>query len=297
VAKQYFTVPDDPRDRLGTEFRALQLLRSCGIATVPAPIAMDAGARCAVFEFLPGDDDIRQATDLLTDLRMVAGRSGAAAAAPASEACFSLDAIAGNLCSRLSRLRALSDAAPGAGELRRFLSVRVDPFLSRLEAWTVEQARIHGLRRDATLPLDQRTLSPSDFGFHNALRDEHGRLMFVDFEYFGWDDPAKTIVDFLHHPAMEMSANQRRTFAAGVLKGFSDLRGLEARARIVYPWFGLKWCLILLNEFVPSDLARRRFAGSAGARSADELRHQLDRAARLLDRVDTEYRHNPYFDE
>jgi hypothetical protein len=34
-----------------------------------------------------------------------------------------------------------------------------------------------------------------------------GTLAFVDFGNFGWDDPAKTIVDYLLHPGMawEMS--------------------------------------------------------------------------------------------
>ena len=56
---------------------------------------------------------------------------------------------------------------------------------------------------EAELPVEQRTLSPSDFGFHNALRRPDGRVVFLDLEYFGWDDPAKMISDFLLHPALE----------------------------------------------------------------------------------------------
>jgi hypothetical protein len=305
VAKQYFTVPEDPRDRLGTEYRALKFLRSRGITTVPAPIAIDPVARCGIYEFLPGepaslraasDGDVRQAVDFLARLATIARHSAVDEAAPASEACFSIDAIVENLSVRTARLRALPDDVPGAGELRRFLSGRFEPFLSSLDAWTDEQARAHGVRRDRELPLEERTLSPSDFGLHNAVRDHDGRLGFVDFEYFGWDDPAKMLVDFLHHPAMEMTGAQRRAFAAGVLAAFPGVPGLGTRARMVYPWFGLKWCLILLNEFVPEHLSRRRFAGVADTNSAEVQRRQLDRAERLLDRIDAEYRHNPYLD-
>ena len=35
-------------------------------------------------------------------------------------------------------------------------------------------------------------LSPSDFGFHNIL-EHQGQLSFLDFEYAGWDDPAKLV--------------------------------------------------------------------------------------------------------
>jgi hypothetical protein len=304
VAKQYFAVPEDSRDRLGTEFRALQFLTSRGIAAVPQPIAMNAKARCAIYESLPGDraslqtatdDDIRQAIDFLADLNRLALQNDAEAPASASEACFSIDAVIDNVSARLTRLRALPGDVPGGGELRRFLGGRVDPFVLSLDAWTREQASIDGLRCDAVLRRDQRTLSPSDFGLHNALRDCDGRLRFVDFEYFGWDDPAKTIVDFLHHPAMDMTAAQRRAFADGVLEAFSDMAGLKVRSRLVYPWFGLKWSLILLNEFVPSGRNRRRFAGIDTGGMAEVLSRQLDCAERLLDRVDAEYRHNPYF--
>ena len=43
--------------------------------------------------------------------------------------------------------------------------------------------------------MAQRALSPSDFGLHNALRGQDGQLRFVDFEYFGWDDPVKLVSD------------------------------------------------------------------------------------------------------
>ena len=304
VAKQYFTVPSDSRDRQGTEFRALQFLRSRGVGAVAAPIAMDGDSRCAIYECLPGeraslraagDDDIQQAVRFLAALRAVARRSAADDAPAASEACFSIDAIADNVSARMTRLAALPDA-PGVDELRVFMTARLKPFYASLTAWTQEQARAHGIRPSLEIPLPDRTLSPSDFGFHNALRDERGRLAFVDFEYFGWDDPAKTIADFLLHPAMEMTSMQRRAFVAGVLEAFADVTGLETRAPIVYPWFGLKWCLILLNEFVPEDLQRRRFAGAADTSRLELLHGQLDRAGRLLECVDAEYRHNPYFD-
>ena len=49
-----------------------------------------------------------------------------------------------------------------------------------------------GVSWEQELLEQYRTLSPSDFGFHNALRTPAGTMVFLDFEYFGWDDPAKT---------------------------------------------------------------------------------------------------------
>ena len=41
---------------------------------------------------------------------------------------------------------------------------------------------------DPTMTIDpaERCISPSDFGFHNALVDERGIVRFLDFEYSGW---------------------------------------------------------------------------------------------------------------
>ncbi len=303
VAKHYFVAPGDPRDRLGTEYRALRLLRSGGIVSTPAPVALDVDARCAVYEFLPGtpaslqpasDRDVEQAVAFLAELRALARRSEPDVAAAASEAYFSIDAVIAHVLARAERLRSLTGEAPEADALSRFMSDRVAPFASSLTAWTAAQIRRDDLRREIDLGLAERTLSPSDFGFHNALRDDEGRLAFVDFEYFGWDDPAKTITDFLLHPAMDMTCGQRRTFAAGVTALFAEAPQLGARARLLYPWFGLKWALILLNGFLPDHAGRRRFAGDLEFDRVELQRQRLDRAGRLLERLDAEYRQNPY---
>jgi hypothetical protein len=303
VAKHYFASPEDPRDRLGTEYGALQWLRSCGLDRIPAAVGIDQEARCAVYEFLPGtpasqhpasDRDVQEAVAFLADLRTLARQSGPNVAPAASEAHFSIDGVIQHVSGRAERLRSVPGEAPQSDALQRFMTSRFTPLADSLAAWTTEQIGRDGLSRDEDLPLPERTLSPSDFGFHNALRDGEGRLAFVDFEYFGWDDPAKTIADFLLHPGMDMTAAQRRAFAAGMTALFADAPQFKARARLLYPWFGLKWALILLNEYLPHHLGRRHFAGDADADRVHILRERLESAERMLARVDAEYRQNPY---
>ena len=108
----------------------------------------------------------------------------------------------------------------------------------------------------------ERTLSPSDFGFHNALRRSDGTIVFLDFEYFGWDDPAKTISDFLLHPAQNLDPSLKDHFLKKMLNSFSKSPFLQERLSVFYPLYALKWCLILLNEFLVSELQRRNFAGA-----------------------------------
>ena len=53
--KTYVRQASDPRDRLGTEFMALEFLHRHGITCVPRPIAADAAAGCALHEWIEGE--------------------------------------------------------------------------------------------------------------------------------------------------------------------------------------------------------------------------------------------------
>ena len=45
------------------------------------------------------------------------------------------------------------------------------------------------------LSSKNRIVSPSDFGFHNAIKSDTG-VKFIDFEFAGLDDPSKLLLDF-----------------------------------------------------------------------------------------------------
>jgi hypothetical protein len=105
-------------------------------------------------------------------------------------------------------------------------------------------------------------------------------LVFLDFEYFGWDDPAKTVADFLLHPGMQLSPALKQRFFPGMMAAFAGMPKLQHRVRAVRPLFALKWCSILLNEFTLEDRARRCFAG--GAQGAWNETVQLEKARRML---------------
>ena len=77
-----------------------------------------------------------------------------------------------------------------------------------------------GLSFDTVLEQKWRSLVPSDFGFHNALRDERGRLTFIDFEYFGWDDPVKLTADVMLHPGTPVASELRLRFRNAAAAGY-----------------------------------------------------------------------------
>jgi len=286
AAKAYFQSANDRRDRIGNEFRALRFLKEHGLCQIPEALVADEARRIGIYEYIEGeqlhgvgDAEIDQAVEFLRALRSLSQPAKAAHFPAASEACFSLDAISSSLESRFNRLEQAAGRHPG---LAAFLRDDLAPFRKTAEAWSRDFCREHGIDAADEIPFADRTLSPSDFGFHNALRCEGGRLVFLDFEYFGWDDPAKTICDFLLHPAMELPSELRSRFLSGALSAFEGVSSLELRVRAVYPLFGLKWCAILLNEFTVEDMERRSFADSApGAWSGAT---QIEKARRMLAR-------------
>ena len=194
VVKFYRRDAGDTRYRLATEFGALRFLWDNGVRAVPRAIAEDRNHYCAIYEFIDGGPpaeiaagDIDALVDFLASLQAL--RSKAAGIGTASEANFSLTALTAHVRSRAERLR-----QHATGELATWFEKSFDPLLAEVEA-----------TGDDEIDQAKRILSPSDFGFHNAIRRPDGALAFVDFEYFGWDDPAKTVVDFLLHPGMTLS--------------------------------------------------------------------------------------------
>jgi hypothetical protein len=298
AVKAYFQSPEDPRDRLGCEFRALQFLKSEGLREIATPLAADEVRRIAVYEFVAGDilraeeignAEIDQAVAFLRALKTIADSGNAAHFPAASEACFSISAILQNLDARYRRL---DEAAVNRPALKEFLCNELVPSRQAAGRRCYEFCGQHRIATEVPIPLSERTLSPSDFGFHNAIRRAGGRLVFLDLEYFGWDDPAKTVADFLLHPGMQLAGTLKRRFCSRIAAAFASVRALPLRVRAVYPLFALKWCAILLNDFALEHRARRCFAD--GAHGALNETVQIETARRMLAQVTNDDHDSPW---
>jgi len=175
------------------------------------------------------------------------------------------------------RQQRLLDAAADEPEL-------VD-FMARLREERDRRAPPNDVGLADQLAPQHRTLSPSDFGFHNALRDRSGHIVFLDFEYFGWDDPVKLTADFILHPGMMLDGAARRRFAAGMAELHASDPDSRQRLRRHLPLIALRWCLILLNEFLPGHWARRMIAGGSDRMAAKAS--QLAKAKSMLGAIDS----------
>ncbi len=288
VLKIYPIQAEDQRDRLGHEFGALSFFARYGVAEVPRPIACDPERHCAAYEWIDGTPpgpagiaEVDELADFFIRLQQLRECTDAEALPAGATPALSPARVAGQLEQRLDRLQAV--IAPGT-PVAHLVSTSLAPAVAHA---------VEGLRRgcaeaeldfDGVLPQQYRVLSPSDFGFHNALRRPNGRLAFLDFEYFGWDEPAKAVTDVMLHAGMSLSPVLARRYRQRVAAALcpTDPRFPE-RQQLFFPAIRVVWCLILLNEFLPERWARRVLAGVADDRETVEAR-QLEKARLMLAR-------------
>ena len=299
IVKFYFRHRHDQRKCLENEFLAFQFLWQNGIRHIPQPLLANETQDYAIYEYIEGtkitaskvtESDVDQLVQFLTILRELNDTKGSEAIPSASEAFFSMHGIVTNLNTRLSLLQSRAEAHLG---LIDFLKKEYVPFLMEVIHRSQSKVKDWGLLWGEELEESKRTLSPSDFGFHNALKNKNGEIIYLDFEYFGWDDPAKMISDFLLHPGMKLDEERKQQFAQNIFPNFAQDEFLVDRVRTVYPLFGLKWCLILLNEFLSENLQKRGFAGK---HSIDKNLYeiQLVKAQKMLEKVIIHDQQFPY---
>ena len=241
--KSYPSRQNDKRNRADVEWRALQFLTARGVTSVPRPFARDAEGQFLLMEWIEGPlltshepAHIGQAAAFIAQIFALSSESEAAQFPLASEACLSTARIVQQTEERLPLLN--SDGPLGA-----FLATTFHPALQR--------AKRHAQSEQAEEELDARLrrLIPADFGFHNVVREPSGRLRYIDFEYFGWDDPVKVTADFLLHPAMTLSEEETRSFARAMGAALPQDIEFGARLKRHLPLFALRWVLILFNPF------------------------------------------------
>lgn len=268
LLKQYFWSPQDPRDRLGQEWAFLTFLHGAEILSAPAPLGFDASSRCALLEFVQGRpippdevgrEEVRQAANFFLEIQK--HRESGRHLPNVSEACFSVDAHLRMVSERVARLEGISATQwPDAASL---VERRILPLWTRIREGILKSPKAF---RETPLPDADRWLSPSDFGFHNALRGGDGRLRFLDFEYAGWDDPAKTLADFCNQPDGLLLGPLAEIFKEAIFRSAPD--SLRERFQILEPVYQLKWACICLNGFLPGG----RFSG----RSPESQLHRAE---------------------
>jgi Ser/Thr protein kinase RdoA (MazF antagonist) len=288
VAKFYH---QDRWDRLGHEFQSLSFLNNTGVQSVPQAYLRSDAFVYGVYSFEPGapkpaehfqEAELVKAAELAARLHDATMKQSLAEEVPtAIGAAFS---IAEQLQVIDARLRDFESFATGA---------LADPDIRAIHRQLDLRAAIAALLARGTGELDNDTLTTSvsrsqwrlnttDFGPHNLLVAEDGRITAIDFEGAGWDDPARLVMVFVSHASTEsLSPTQTRCFLAA----YADARGLSQAEVERFERIGwlcdVEWVAIYATALTAEAVAAKQLADP----DFDPQRHRREVLAKLKRRI------------
>lgn len=290
--KRYFHHPDDKRERLKAEFSFCRFAWSVGADMAPKALAKNDKQHIGLYEYIDGrpatanDAGPALVEHAIEFYQRVNRRRGADAELlpNGSEACFSIREHLDLVSRRVERAMTILPHNDIHERALDFARGRLASFWQELKNTAMKRLEASGKSNDEPLDQAERRVSPSDFGFHNALIDADGRVRFIDFEYAGWDDPARTVCDFFCQPRIPAPMSCFEVFANRVAADAADSDRMRARIDALWPVYQVKWCCIMLNQFLPVGEERRRFADNRLV-SDEQKASQLERALSRFDLI------------
>lgn len=265
VLKKYFQHSEDKRNRLAAEFSFLEFAHIKTPKFVPKPFSKNDTDFTALYEFIDGikirsEQDVKKhhiaaCGEFITGLNDSL-KHNAPCLMNASEACFSINDHLNTIDKRISELAINSNP-----------DIQLSVVLNKIQAqWVIIKEKVLNkcdalqISAQAILPPEKRVISPSDFGYHNAIIQNNGMIKFIDFEYAGLDDPAKLVGDFFGQVAIPVSAEYIDDFITSCFKRPSFTKLDINRIYLLIDSYKIKWCCIVLNVFLSQNLNRRLFS-------------------------------------
>jgi len=288
VAKFY---QRDNRDRLEREFQAFSFLKSRGF-DVPTALFYNQEYYYGVYSFEPGQPKL--ATDLtkrdvdgivkfilaLENLSQDTGFPFPSAVNAHLSYSDHIDHITTRIGAVTEALRA-GDLPPAAVD---FIN-RTDVLSVMADLLKPSSLGITESEQDQKLPSRFIRLSPVDFGSHNMLFSEDS-VRFVDFEYFGWDDPLRLIAEFIGHDRNQgLSDDHKQYFINSYLDGTKLPESITARLDSLSKLLEIEWLASHLQFTTPARLQSRAFADPNLDKDAfidEQLSKEEKRLNRLL---------------
>lgn len=259
VIKGYPLDQPDQRDRMQAEIEFLQYAGQVAPERVPELMAVDHGRRCVVLEYIEGEtfregippptEAVSFAIDFFRLLNADLSTAKQMVTMDAAESFLGLTEHLNNIGQRLNQMeyKGLPDEVQiQASDLLRSMQRRHET-LKEITADKISKGEI----LDVISP-EERCISPSDFGFHNAIWTRKG-VKFIDFEFAGWDDPAKAMLDFILQPRIPLY--QEHSPLRGTVKEQENVE-FALRYNALKPILSLKWLCIILSVLSKDRMER-----------------------------------------
>ncbi len=233
-------------DRGKTEFEAVKYLNQKRFGEVPMCINYYPEDNIGIYSFEEGrvlnikdvnSDHISLGVDFITKLHKI-NDEDKRGFKPERTARFSLISYVELL---ENRLESIEKNFYGSSDNKYFLNNLVKEKINELKSNVLPYGEIYINRK---LRLNEQVLTSGDFGFHNMLYNGK-KSKFIDFEYFGRDDPVKEILNFLHHDKnTDLDRKLKEQFLEEYKKIINVDQFFEERLTLADPLIGMNWVLI-----------------------------------------------------
>ena len=292
LAKRYSRKHPDNWQRGKAEFGAISYLWEKGFREIPQPLFFDEEDNTGVYSFERGciikpenvkEKDIDRCVNFLVKVHNL-GNEDKRVFGPASSACLCLqDYVKMNE----KRIKWITNflAEGKRGEIgRNFLETNVYPKMDKLKIKLCDKCNEED--RLKILSLEEQVLTPVDFGFHNILKNDD-KYVFLDFEYFGRDDPVRQILEFVHHGKMKNMKQEMRDLFVKKYKSKTNQKDFEKRRILADPFVRMTWALINLHVLSPFYRNHLKFShGDKGEKYfEDMIDKNLEEAKKILGRL------------
>ena len=287
VLKSYLDTLTHLHDRQRAEINFLQYCAEVGIDRVPRVLAWSTAATSTLFTKVPGlpfahfgrppaTADIRQIAEFIDHLNCNLPIS--TELEPAAEACFSIIDHLRTVERRIQRVSTIEDSSYLHRSVGQWVRKVLVPNWRVIFDGVLKTCSPDELNH--TLEQQQIRISPSDLGFHNVLIDEQNRMYFVDFEYAGYDDPAKLLCDSFLQPRNSLSESMRRILRRALHNSLQLNPSDQRRVDLLMPVYTIKWACIVLNSFVLNNFHPHSSSGPSV--NGIDMNHQFLMAKALV---------------
>lgn len=268
-AKKYFNSNSDTNDRFQSEVSLFEYAKECAPEFIPKIYAIDRLNRIILFEKIIGKNITTN--DIDTNYILCAASFFSSLNKPefkitlgkdinnAAEACFSINKHLNLVEKRIVSLEKSIYIDLENQKASNAINLLRESF-EKIKKYILDYSKQNNIELDLEIEISNRVISPSDFGFHNCLIKDNNDLVFFDFEYSGWDDPAKVVGDFFNQLQVPVSEIYFDVFVEKAFENQKNKIELVTRAKLLLPLYKIKWACIAMNIFIPVNLERRLFS-------------------------------------
>lgn len=288
--KRYFK---DDRNRLNREFSAFKYLRSLGETRLPVPFFKDEDKGYAVYSFETGivksgrelvKKDLDRFLSFIFKIQNIKPIETKQNFPNAVLSTQSAEQFSNVILEKIKKFEELIKTPKTSPDIVNFS--KGTKVLERINGQIKNLKRMSGDSFSEEIDDSLMRLSPVDFGPHNAIFKDNGDVCFIDFEYFGWDDPSKIVANFVTHEGSWGLSNENIRYFINKYRSESMLpKDIIDRVKIFVPLQALNWIGILLWSFTPQKLESRKFADS-NFNENKYIKYLFSRIKTRLDQLD-----------